>query len=585
MRWSYIVPRLIILGLLWSFFALAFDPLLRWGLQSGGSSALGAKVEIGRLRTRFFPPSIELDRFSAADPGQPMSNMLEFSSARLRLQGRPLLERKIVVDQASLSGIAFGTARKSSGALPRRPQSKAAKMMGEWVQSSKAMPLRAWTSAKSEAVERYQVKPEDLSSLRMSEELKKKWPSAFQAWQERIKAVDAEGKAARLQELFEEAQKSKDAPARIQKAAELQRQAQQFRQEIGSLKKELEAQASQARADLDAVARAKASDIENLRGKLQLPSFDAEALSAFLLGEQASARILKALRLLETARRYMPAKSSPPKPTRSRGLTVEFPREKSWPAFWLVRTGLSGSVDLGAPLDFSGEAADFSSNPPLVGRPATLKLRGGQGARRANLEAVLDHTGEVPADSLRFDYAGLPMAAMKVGDSASFALGIGAGTASISGSIGLKGDALEGSIAFRQDGVTLEPSFSGPSETGRLLGGAFAGIRSLEGRLLLGGTLDKPQIRISSNLGAALSQGLKASLGKEIQARTKELEAQVSRLVDGSLSQLKGELDGQTRQALAALGVGDQKLDELQRKIQDQLKLPLKIPSFKKLGL
>ena len=38
MRFGYLLPRLIILGAIWAFFAFAFDPLLRLSLVAGGEA-------------------------------------------------------------------------------------------------------------------------------------------------------------------------------------------------------------------------------------------------------------------------------------------------------------------------------------------------------------------------------------------------------------------------------------------------------------------------------------------------------------------------------------------------------------------
>ena len=35
MRWSYIIPRFILLVLVWAFFFFAFDPLLKMGIVKG----------------------------------------------------------------------------------------------------------------------------------------------------------------------------------------------------------------------------------------------------------------------------------------------------------------------------------------------------------------------------------------------------------------------------------------------------------------------------------------------------------------------------------------------------------------------
>ena len=582
-RRSYVVGRLVVLGIFWLFFALAFDPLLRIALEKAGSAALGAKVEIGKLRTGFLPPRVELRRFAAADPGEPMRNIVEFGEARFALEGRPLLERKFVIGVSELTGLAWGTPRKTSGALPKAPPSKAAAKLMEWAGKGKGVSFEALSGAKDRAKERYTVRPDDLRSMQLASDLEKRLPQAAQGWKKRAQDFGADKKVKELQALVQGVQ-SGDPLSRIAKARELLQRADALKREAEKTRQDIEADAAKLRGDVDAVQKAKAADLEALRSKLQLPSFDPQTLSSYLLGPEAAARLTKVLRLIETARSKMPAsaaktaKAAKPEPVSKRGVTLEFPRERSFPAFWLRRMKLSGTADVGGPLGFSGEAADFTSNPPLVGRPARVELAGAQGARKARLGAILDHTRETPRDEVSFEYAGLPMPALKAGDPASLAVTVSPGPATLSGKLVLDGPSLTGTIHYRQSNVTVTPASNAGGTTERLAAAAFAGIRDLDAELTLGGTLEDPQFSLKSNLGSALADGMKAALGKEAQARLADAQAQIAKLVDSRVQGLQNQLNASLGSAMGGLGLD--KINGLEDQLKKQVSSPLKLPKL-----
>lgn len=576
-RLSYVVPRLVLLGLLWLFFALAFDPLLRRGLEKAGSSATGAKVEVGALDTGFFPPRLTLKRFAAADPGAPMLNLAEFAEARFELEGRPLLERKVVIKTSALSGLRWGTARKTSGALPKAPPSRAAAKLKEWADRSKGVSFASVSSAKGAAQERLTVRQEDLQSAKLAADLEDRWPKLGDEWKKKAQGFGAEQKLREIEGLAQQLQ-SGDPLSRVARASELLKRVDELKRGAEEARRGLEADAAKARADLEAVRKAKAADLGALRSRLELPSLDPETLSAYLLGPETAARVTKVLRLVEAARKRMPPRGAPQEPAAARGVTIDFPKERSWPAFWLKRLALAGTADAGGPLAFSGEASDFASDAALIGRPARVELSGAEGARRAKLTALLDHTKEVARDELSFEYSGLPMAAVTAGDPASFAVTIGAAPADLSGSVVLDGPALSGTIRLRQSGVTLTPASSGADTAGRLAAKAFAGIRELEVELTLGGTLEEPSLRLRSNLGSALASGLKAAVGAEAEARLADAQAQISKLVDARVQGLQGKLDGNLGSALDSLGLG--KISELQDRLKKQATGGLRLPKL-----
>lgn len=582
-RWSHLAPRLILAAILWAFCALAMDPLLERGLERTGSRSLGARVGMSRLRTGIFPPSIEISSFDAADPSEPMRNLLEFRRLRMGLEGRPLLEKKLA-GSAELSGLRWGTPRSRSGALPKAPPSKTSAALSEYASRSKDIGLGAATQAKTDLSSRYSVKPEELKSLAMAKDLKAAWPARMKAWRERVDGFDAEGKARELKLFVDKASASQDLPSRLSALRDLQQKSSALKSGLGELKSSLASEMDKAKQELRAVEAAKAADLEGLRGKLNLPRFDAKALSSYLLGGKTASGLEKALRLLELARERMPAKGQTPKPA-LRGEDVPFPKERSLPAFHLKTMKLSGSMDLGGPMDFSGEVRDLTTEPALLGRPALIELRGAEGARSLELKAALDHSRDTPFDRVLLSGRGIPVGELRAGDPSSLAIVVSPGAASFAGELTLEARRLRGKISIEETGLRVEPQAGSVSTAIEgALRTSLSRIKTLSATIELSGTLDSPDISISSNLGEAVSQALKQALGAELQARTKNLEGQVDKLVGEETRGLTRSMDEGTKDILARLGLGDSKLRELQDSIGQKLRLPGSgLPDLKKL--
>ncbi|MFA6091932.1 MAG: TIGR03545 family protein [Elusimicrobiota bacterium] len=569
-RRSYVLSRASILALVWVFFAFAFDPLAQRAVEASASRALGAKVDLS-LRTRFFPPSAHVRNFSAADPSDPWKDLVRFQKARFLLEGRPLLERKVVIRAAEIEGLSWGAPRKRSGALRKAPASASSQALSKWAGQAKDLGLDAASEAKNDLAKEYVVRPEDLSSLKLAKELEERWPARLDEWKRKTEAFDAEGRIREISRLAEEAGKSGDILRRLRTVKELQGKAQELRKGIEELRKGASADLAKAKTDLAGIESAKAADLAEIQKRLHLPSLDARRLSSYLLGQQGASHAATALRLIEAARKRMPSKGETARKEARRGQTVEFPRERSWPAFWLKHAKLTGTAQLGGPVQLGGEASDFSSNPSLVAQPSRLKIGGSGGGSEVLLSAEFDHRTEEPRDSVDFRAQGIPVKGFSTGEGSSLALIAGPGTASSSGRLEFQGDALKGRIEFREKDapLTLKASGLDPS-LARALESSLQDIRVLELRVDLSGTLQSPQMSITSNIGTALAQGVQKALGREIAARTQALKAQVDGLVGEKTRSLSKNLDGQAQSVLSSLGMQDTRIKELQERLARQ---------------
>jgi uncharacterized protein (TIGR03545 family) len=574
-RWSYLGPRLAVLAMLWAGGAFALDPLLERALEAGGSAALGARVEVGGLRTRVFPPSLSLSRFAAADPEAPMRNLFEFESASFAFEGRPLLEKKLVVSAASLGGLVLGTERRTSGALPRSAPPPGAAALARWAGEAKASLGAAGSEAKADLAASYTVDPESLSSVRLARELEARWPQTLGSWKGKVSAFGAEARAKELEDLLKKAESAGPAE-KLAAAAELAKKAGELRRGVQGLSDGFKAELERAKADLAAAQRAKEEDLAVAAAKLKLPVFDAETLTRYLLGPQAAVWAARAARLAAARRDGGPGAA--PAPAR-RGVDVPFPKERSWPRVWLKRLTLAGTADVGGPLELRGTATDWSTDPALVGEPARLSLAGAQGDRGLSVALTSDHRRADGSDSLEVTASGVGFPAQSLGEG-PYAVAVGAGRADVRGRVVLAGGRLGGEAALKALPSSLEASAPGGNPLAvRALSEALKGLRSVELKAAVTGTPEHPELSLSSNLGAAAAGALRAAVGREAEERLKGVRAQIDKAFEEKAGGLRKSIDGQAGELLKGLGAGDARLQAVQDSLGKRLKSPLPIPS------
>jgi uncharacterized protein (TIGR03545 family) len=123
-RWKGLIVFAVIVGLIILFNLLFLDRIIKGIIEDQASLAVGARVDIGDLRFGIFGLNVEIRDLQVTNPEQPMRNTVQVGSMAFDLAAAPLLKRKVVIERMRVTDLAFGTPRKTSGALPRRLQKK-----------------------------------------------------------------------------------------------------------------------------------------------------------------------------------------------------------------------------------------------------------------------------------------------------------------------------------------------------------------------------------------------------------------------------------------------------------------------------
>lgn len=570
-RWSYLVPRLVLLAVAIVLVWLGLDPLLRSTMIRLGERTLGAKIRIGELKTSLAAAGLRLRDVQVANPQEPMKNLFEAAEIRLNFDTGTLLHRKFVVGEGSIKGLRLNTERTTPGTVDRKgglldllPDDLAVRIdPGRLAEFGQAWLDRFALAVKREIAEDV----EQLQSVRLARELSRRWPAELGRME--VRADEIKTRADRLQAL---AQKGGGDPLKnlehieriISDVESLEREIAEFRSEVQRLRQ-------QADKDRDAVVAARDQDLRQLREQFRLDELESGGLSELLLGQELAERIRTLAAVIRRVRGLLPrdAEDQVPNPIRARGIDVVFAGLAPQPDFLIRTLAIEGEGSArGRKLQFQGTAQGLTSQPALYGQPAVLSVTV-QGPVAMQIEALLDHTRPVPRDCVNVECPCLVQPKRLLGRPGQLAMTVSPGTARISIQLELSGDDLIGQLSIRQEPVELVPEIAaqyGGRALADKLQAALRETRLLDATADLSGTLDKPQWKLRSNLGAQLARAFQELLRHDLETRRDELVQLVQTKVDAEMARFQQMFLAKQQDLLARVqrsGLDVQQLQDL----------------------
>lgn len=575
-RWSYVRPRLAILAIVLGFLWFALDPLLRWGLVSLGQAVTGAKVEIGRVRTSVWGTEISLSDVQVADPGSPMENLFEARQIKLALEGNSLLRRKFIVREGTVSGMRLGTPRATSGALEKTARDPALEKQNgpSLLEKQLAEFAQAWLDSLAARLQQeVRNEVERLQSVQLAREMVRRWPAEYERMEARIDSLKA-----RVDELRRLSQGGgRDLLQNLEAVRKAAADVEEVQQQIGQFHSEIDRLRQQAVRDKEAIAAAQKQDAQTIRERFRIESLNGENLSEFLLGDQWGERLWTAMRWIEWGRKHLPTKGKSLAPVRSRGVDVVFREIPNRPDFLIRHLAIDGEGTMSRqPFQFVGTAEGLTSQPAVYGQPALLKLEV-RGAAVMTIAATLDHTGQTPHDRLTIECPDLQQPQRVLGRPDRLALSVSPGKAKLWMDLELKGDELAGKVHWQQEPVELTPvlpdRYGGPRLAAELQEG-LRQIRSIEVAADLGGTLQKPQCKLQSNLGPLFAEALNSVVQRELEYRSEQLAGLVQKTVEAELARFQETVSAKEQAVLAKLQQSGVDLRQLQQLAAGRVPLP-----------
>lgn len=554
-RFEAIVPFAIVTGLIVLYVVLFLDLHIRKGIEWAAGQANGAQVDVGSVKTSFWNASLRISKIEVTNPEKTDRNRFEIGQIEFKALWDALLRGKVVVELAGITDIQVNTARSSPGRIIKS-ESRSAFMTGirEQVTEAALGDVARLLDGFDPAKDLKDVG--NLKSLAAIESLQKELDAKEKEWGAMLQSVPGTQELAAVQGKVNSlkiggtnnpAELAKQVKAAEGVVKEAQTQVASVQGKVTGLVGDIGSFGGKVGA-IDELA---AQDRKDIEGKLKLPKLDPAGLSEQLFGEMIQRQLGSLNQYVELARSKMPpqgAKSGDAKvekklvvAERGKGRTYEFGRPNSYPAFWLKRAVISSKLqntEFGG--DVSGEIRDVTSNQPQLGRPTVAELRGAFPKQRVDgvtLKAVMDHRGETASDSLDLAVASFPVVDRVISGSDQLKLSFASAIGSMRVGARLQGDALriQAGSEFRQVDYRVASS---NQMLESVVSGVVKGVPTVTVDAEVTGSLSKPSVSISSNLGAALARGF----GTMLQAKVGEARQKVDRLIDEKIGKQKAML-------------------------------------------
>ena len=546
-RWSYLITRGLVVAVVWAFFTFLFDPLLRTGAITGGQKAAQAKVEIAGLTTTLFPPTVHLESVAVANAKKPMTNLVEFESLEGDVDGMALLRGSYVIDKATVSGLTWSTQRAESGLLEGvelPPEEE-----GEGIDFEKLG--KDWAKDVFERA-KLEYDPRNLESVRLADRLEDEWKSDFEDLETRAKQIDQQYKA--LEDLVKLA-KGGNPLKKLETYKKVADDGRRLLQNVQQVRLDLQQLPPKATTDLGQLNEARQRDQEEIKRKVNELIVDPDKLSEFLLGPELHHKVSTALSWVQWANRTAGHFKSDPKPERMRGEDVLFHRDVELPKYLTRLINVSGHGLIGGDeLQIEGTIADVSSDPVLYGKPTVVRMKG-SGEAAVQMKGVLDRTIDTPINEVDLEYVLDSATTQRLGDDDSLAIDVAADKTEWTVHLTTTGDDLSGTVLLEQKPVRLTPFVKEGVDDAvvRVIGASVQNIDRVEATVALSGTLKKPKLKLSTNLGPAIANGVKRGLGNEVSAQKEALIAQLNERVQAQDQKLRSMFNERYKDIFADL--------------------------------
>ena len=432
-RWSFVIPTVIIIAAIIVFNIMFFDVILKKAFISTGEMIFGAKVEIGSVKTKFSKMSIAINDLNCANRNYYFKNLIDIDYIKFDVRFSPLLRKKFIIDEMTVSGLKWQTERKTSGQLPPRKEKKFEKkkkdgMFSKMFEAAKAKTVSEFNQLPSvtaykeieDLINNFDVNKlidkAQLESVKQIEQKTKDLQTKYENYQKKIESYDVNKKAEEIKTQVDEISKTKvSGIADVAKAAKNVEKLKGYKKEIDTMLDDLNNIKKDVSENINFAKEAKSAinkDIENISSKLSIPSLNLKNISKILFGNQWVSRVETVMYYMALIKQYMPEKKEEVQERqRARGRDILF-KLKQYPTLLISLINISGSTN--EKLDFAGVIKNICSSPSMIANPLTVEIKGDNKIQSVFVSALFDHRTENSKDTFAVQVSGLPAKMLNV---------------------------------------------------------------------------------------------------------------------------------------------------------------------------
>jgi len=570
MKWFYLLPRFTLIAIIWFFFAFAFDPLVRMGVVRMGQSVTGTEVDVSSLQTGFFPPSIKTGPVRIASHSDSKRNLVAFDQIEMKLSGKPLMYRNLIVEEATVSGMEFDSPRSAFDQQSENSTDEQSSSFSidsqQFRQASKDL-SKSWLSVlQKSAVE--QLDPNRLETVRVSKTVQQEWKQRFTQYESRLQQVRLEVDS--VQDKVKTAagktiDKIKTYAQSAERVDQLVREGQQIRQELKSLPQI-------AQQDYKRIEQAKEHDLANIDQLVESVSPDPQKILHALIGEELSEQLDQIFGWSNMMLQTVKTLRDEQEPERIQGEWINFRRDTDLPKILFKKIRLTGAARVNLKkYPFVGTIKDLSYSPSTYHKPILLQAQ-------IKAEADIKFAGELKyyEDTPAHDFVvlfNLPhQKKITIENSDQLSLDLIADHTECKSELSFREDHFQCRLEFNQTPVRFQLSTSQKEyqSMARLLSQTLTSIESISATVHCSGSYERPEWRVESELGEQIAHGLKLAFQGEISRQKLKMSQQIEQLANQEREKLIQKLNSQYSEVLAHLEEEEAKVQAVIQKVSNR---------------
>jgi uncharacterized protein (TIGR03545 family) len=588
-RWKAIGPLLLLFAIIGVLVVIFAEPIAQDTTEEASTELLGTQVDIGKLDLHPRESSVDLRALQVADPFALTRNLLEADDIRLKLNPAALAEKKLVIEQLSLTGMRFGTDRKTPARAVKgggyAPQ--ILRTVQQWTKQFD-VPLLSLTPI--DTIRQLALDPTQLTTIREAQALVARTDSTRKALEQGFQQLNIRQTVDSARALAQRLSATDPKKLGLEGTHQAITSVQQTLREIDAAKKRVEGLERSTRAGVQLLGQgtqvldqARQKDFAFARSLLKLPTFAAPDIGNAFFGKVSIERFKQAVYWAELAQEYMPPgllpRPSPgPQRLRAAGQNIRFPKEKEFPAFLLEQGKLDFSIGGTSAVRgaYAATVRGLTSTPSLYGKPMVLsasRQAGGSALADIDVHAIMDHVSKRTRDSASARLRGIQLPSFDI-PGVPFRVDPGTGTSNLDFSMTGGGRQLFGrwSIASQQVRWATDTTGRSVNDIERLVWRVVSGLSRLEVVAELSGSMASPKLAVRSNLDEAIAKSLKAVIGEQVARAERLVRAKVDSVVADKVEPVKRQVAAVQTQANQRIQAERQRLDQVEAQLQAELK-------------
>ena len=553
-RWKFVLPRLVGTLLLALLVYFGAAPALRYAAKTGVKAVTGRNLTIGTIQTSVLQGRATFRNVELAPVDGETGSPLAADEITFDLSTSAALKRRLNIDETAIHGLKIqvdrlddlvvGGPKSNAPSFDFSPYLNAA---GDWLGGSGESLIKDVQA--------------ELKSPALVKELSERWPAEWKSLQNEAESIANEAKTLKTR-----AEELKQNPVRgLAELEDTLQRAFALRQRGVALKDRAQRLLASAKEDRGLVEAARSHDILYLKENFgSWQAVDKEKLAGYLVGDSLATYAAEGLKYVTILRKLAPYLQNTAKPQRMADKCVNFPVFPPKPNFLLSKLLIDGELQhRERTLPFSGVLEGVTTQPRVLGRPTQFRLVSNDHAFPGEIVGEIDQTTDHPRESFTVRLPQLATPAMTLGNAEQFAVAVNSGVSQIEARFLFVDDQLRGEIHLSQQHAEMAPLVAARLGGERLAAPLRTVLSQVDGLSLatyLAGRVEKPEIRLATNLDNVLSQGIQTAVATEIE-KAKAMAAQkIQTELANGLAKLDNLVIEEQRQLQEKLGLGEQEL-------------------------